>query len=163
MRPEIKRMNERLGYFLHELDLCNAHINHAEEEIDRLNRELAVVRESNDILREALKKSEEENSFLTQTLNTENDRLDQNEELEKENAKLRLKNNALENDMADLAFRLKWAITENKDLNFKIEEMNKLKLGHYYCKCGAIAIYHRMINGGEYYCVNCFKRDVVKL
>lgn len=39
MRPEIKRMNERLGYFLNEMDLANARVNHAEEEIERLKEE----------------------------------------------------------------------------------------------------------------------------
>ena len=34
MRPELKRMNERLGYFLHQMDLDNAHIKHAEERIE---------------------------------------------------------------------------------------------------------------------------------
>lgn len=162
MRPDIKRMNERLGYFLHEMDLANARADHAEREIERLEKELHDTRGENGFLfarnielekivtqhphingvtelivknkelekklddvratgrewlckynevcnhlklvvqaeklwhedieklQEENNKLKEENDLLKQTLNAENDRLERNEELSKENAKLML-------------------------------------------------------------------------
>lgn len=209
MRPEIKRMNERLGYFLTQMDLANAQVDHAEREIERLEKELHDTKGENGLLfarnieleratrefpcdariselnaeiqelkknldffkKEAAKleglyweldelrsDSEEQsriikdlgekNFLLNQTLNAENDRLERNEELSKENTGLRAALLGMERLLAEQAI-----------------ELNRVE-GTHYCQgknCGATAYIYHMLNGGKYYCGHCFKKEVIKL
>jgi len=131
MRPELKRMNERLGYFLHQMDLDNAHIKHAEERIEELEKE--------------------------------------NQKLEKENrdyftvvALLKRANKETTEALSDLEQAYSTLKKEYHELVSKHEETQRTE-GHHYCDCGAIAYIHYQIDGGKYYCGECFKRNVIKL
>jgi len=123
MRPELKRMNERLAYFLTQMDLENSRTKHAEQRIAELERELKgrvmfdnvrlteikkleaeniELKEKMSFYnangREWIKKWNEannaidllkyENNQMRQSIQAENDRLERNENLEKENARL---------------------------------------------------------------------------
>lgn len=190
MRPDIKRMNERLDYFLHEMDLANAHVDHAEREIERLEKKLADQdselkiykramlyvgdREAYELTIEQLKQEntqlKEENYWLKQSVETENDRLERNEELTKENARLikvvnqlkedvNIKNiniEKLESQIGALGVTIKWKQDQVDALKKPLEEAH-------YCNCGAPAYIHYMINDGKYYCGHCFKKEVIKL
>jgi len=138
MRPEIKRMNERLAYFLSQMDLDNAHIRHAEERIEELERELKIVQsnagfllarnieleniekdygvigfkynnllEENKRLENAVKVLKDANYQMCQSVQAENDRLERNEKLEKENIVISELNNELLKENAKLMNALK--------------------------------------------------------
>lgn len=191
MRPDIKRMNERLEYFLHEMDLANAHVDHAEREIERLEKELHDTKGENGLLfarnieleratrefpcdariselnaeidrlknnlnefvkannnlnekncclddeiidyHREIEQLKEENYWLKQSVETENDRLERNEELSTENARLMRALVLLKEDM-------KIVKTENERLEDKLASKEKLltcKLTPVpTCKCG---------------------------
>lgn len=176
MRPDIKRMNERLGYFLHEMDLANAHVDHAEREIERLEKKLADQdselkiykramlyagdREAYELTIEQLKQEntqlKEENYWLKQSVETENDRLKRNEELSTENARLMRALVLLKEDM-------KIVKTENERLEDKLASKEKLLVSKLSpaptCKCGKLAGYNVL---GTYYCSDCVTK-VIKL
>lgn len=227
MRPDIKRMNERLGYFLHEMDLANAHVDHAEREIERLEKELHDTKGENGLLfarnielerarefpcdariselnaeidrlknnlnefvkannnlnekncclddeiidyHREIEQLKEENYWLKQSVETENDRLERNDELTKENARLmkavnqlkedvNIKNiniEKLESQIGALGVTIKWKQDQIDALKKPLEEAH-------YCNCGATAYIYHMLNDGKYYCGHCFKKEVIKL
>jgi len=196
MRPELKRMNERLGYFLHQMDLDNAHIKHAEERIEELEKEnkqllerIKICHDTLEINNINIERIENYNTTLEEKLQKlEKDMIDSymrklNDELTKDNARIMTaliqireeKNIAEEsvskckNEIISLTKRL----DEKEDTLYKTKadyeellakyEMATRIEGHHYCNCGAIAYIHYQIDGGKYYCGQCFKRDVIKL
>jgi len=127
MRPELKRMNERLAYFLKQMDLDNAHIRHAEERIEELEKELKDRITLDNVRLVKIKELEAEytvlkdkNFWLNQSIQAENDRLERNEKLEKENEDLRFQ-------LQDL--KHKWDVSlatfeSNSNLVFELNSKN---------------------------------------
>jgi len=141
MRPEIKRMNERLAYFLTQMDLGNAHIKHAEERIEELERDLKMVQshagcllarnmELNDIYKKYNIIDFKYNNLIKENHNLENaikalreSTYQMNQAMNAENDRLE-RNEKLEKENKDLTIKVSLLMQSNKVLD---KELNAIK------------------------------------